>query len=153
VNLAGAALAYISQQPFERIIERDITGPLGMTRTTFRDPYPARPDLPAPMPAALAAEVADGFYWSGAGWRKRPYEYTSQGAPAGGASTTAADMARYMTMILNGGTLDGAVLYGRRSGVPIPASPGRRMASCPSPCRAAGRAGATTAPCCRSGPR
>ena len=115
VNLAGAALAYISQQPFERIIERDITGPLGMNRTTFRDPYPARPDLPAPMPAALAAEVADGFYWSGAGWRKRPYEYTSQGAPAGGASTTAADMARYMTMILNGGTLDGAVIYGPRT--------------------------------------
>jgi CubicO group peptidase (beta-lactamase class C family) len=115
VNLAGAALAYISQQPFERIIERDITGPLGMTRTTFRDPYPARPDLPAPMPATLAAEVADGFYWSGAGWRKRPYEYTSQGAPAGGASTTAADMARYMTMILNGGTLDGAVIYGPRT--------------------------------------
>jgi CubicO group peptidase (beta-lactamase class C family) len=115
VNLAGAALAYISQQPFERIIERDITGPLGMTRTTFRDPYPARPDLPAPMPAALAAEVADGFYWTGAGWRKRPYEYTSQGAPAGGASTTAADMARYMTMHLNGGTLDGAVIYGPRT--------------------------------------
>ncbi len=115
VNLAGAALAYVSQQPFERIIERDITGPLGMTRTTFRDPYPARPDLPAPMPAALAADVADGFFWTGAGWRKRPYEYTSHGAPAGGASTTAADMARYMTMILNGGTLDGAVIYGPRT--------------------------------------
>ena len=25
-----------------------------MTRTTFRNPYPARPDLPAPMSAALA---------------------------------------------------------------------------------------------------
>jgi len=111
VNLAGAALAYVSQQPFERIIERDITGPLGMSRTTFRDPYPARPDLPAPMPASLAADVADGFFWTGAGWRKRPYEFTSHGAPAGGASSTAADMARYMAMILNGGTLDGAVIY------------------------------------------
>ncbi len=115
VNLAGAALAYVSQQPFERIIERDITGPLGMSRTTFRDPYPARPDLPAPMPAALAADVADGFFWTGAGWRKRPYEFTSHGAPAGGASTTSADMARYMTMVLNGGTLDGAVIYGPRT--------------------------------------
>jgi CubicO group peptidase (beta-lactamase class C family) len=115
VNLAGAAVAYVSQQPFERIIERDITGPLGMSRTTFRDPYPARPDLPAPMPAALAADVADGFFWTGAGWRKRPYEYTSHGAPAGGASSTAADMARYMSMILAGGALDGAVIYGPRT--------------------------------------
>lgn len=115
VNLAGAALAYVSQQPFERIIERDITGPLGMSRTTFRDPYPARPDLPAPMPASLAADVADGFFWTGAGWRKRPYEYTSHGAPAGGASSTAADMARYMSMILAGGSLDGAVIYGPRT--------------------------------------
>jgi CubicO group peptidase (beta-lactamase class C family) len=112
VNLAGAALSYVGQRPFERIIEQDITGPLGMARTTFRDPYPARPDLPAPMPAALAADVADGFFWTGAGWRKRPYEFTSHGAPAGGASTTAGDMARYMTMILNGGSLDGATIYG-----------------------------------------
>jgi len=111
VNLAGAAVAYVSQRPFERIIEQDITGPLGMSRTTFRDPYPARPDLPAPMPPALAADLADGFFWTGSGWRKRPYEYTSHGAPAGGASTTAADMARYMTMILNGGSLDGASIY------------------------------------------
>ncbi len=111
VNLAGAAVAWVNQRPFERVIEQDITGPLGMSRTTFRDPYPARPDLPAPMPPALAADVADGFFWTGSGWRERPYEYTSQGAPAGGASTTAADMARYMTMILNGGSLEGATIY------------------------------------------
>lgn len=115
VNLAGAAVAYVSQRPFERIIEQDITGPLGMTRTTFRDPYPARPDLPAPMPRALAADLADGFFWTGVSWRKRPYEYTSHGAPAGGASTTAGDMARYMTMLLNGGSLDGVTLYGPRT--------------------------------------
>ncbi|HRD46780.1 MAG TPA: serine hydrolase domain-containing protein, partial [Caulobacter sp.] len=83
VNLAGAAVAWVNQRPFERVIEQDITGPLGMSRTTFRDPYPARPDLPAPMPPALAADVADGFFWTGSGWRERPYEYTSQGAPAG----------------------------------------------------------------------
>lgn len=111
VNLAGAAVSYVAQRPFERIIEQDITGPLGMVRTTFRDPYPARADLPAPMSPALAADLADGFFWTGSGWRKRPYEYTSQGAPAGGASTTAGDMARYMAMILNNGTLDGATIY------------------------------------------
>ncbi len=143
VNLAGAALSYVSQRPFEQIIERDITGPLGMTRTTFRDPYPARPGLPTPMPATLAADVADGFFWTGAGWRKRPYEYTSHGAPAGGASTTAADMARYMTMILNGGALDGAVIYGPRTAAgfrtpqwqPLPgvAGPGHGFIAFPLP--------------------
>ena len=114
-NLAGAAIAYVTQKPYETIIESGITGPLGMSRTTFRDPYPARRDLPAPMPAALARDLADGFFWTGSGWRTRPYEYTSHGAPAGGASTTAADMARYMSMIINGGVLDGVTLYSPRT--------------------------------------
>lgn len=112
VNLAGAAVSFVDQRPFERIIEQDITGPLGMSRTTFRDPYPPRPDLPAPMSRALAADLADGFFWTGAGWRERPYEYTAHVAPAGGASTTSGDMARYMTMLLNGGSLDGVTLFG-----------------------------------------
>lgn len=115
VNLAGAAVSYVSQRPFETIIEKDITGPLGMTRTTFRDPYPARDGLPAPMPERLQRDVADGYRWTAAGWVQRPYEYTSHVAPAGGASTTAADMARYMTLILNGGTLDDVTLYGPRT--------------------------------------
>ncbi len=115
VGLAGAAVSYVAQRPFETIIEKDITGPLGMTRTTFRDPYPAREGLPAPMSDALKRDLATGFRWTGAGWAERPYEYTSQVAPAGGASTTAGDMARYMNMILNGGTLDGATLYGPRT--------------------------------------
>lgn len=115
VNLAGAAVSYVSQRPFERIIEQDITGPLGMTRTTFRDPYPARADLPPPMSPTLKADLADGFFWTGSSWRRRPYEFASQGAPAGGASTTAGDMARYMTMLLNGGSLEGVTLYGPKT--------------------------------------
>jgi CubicO group peptidase (beta-lactamase class C family) len=115
VNLAGAAVAYVAQRPFETIIERDITGPLGMTRTTFRDPYPARDGLPAPMSTALSRDLADGFRWTTAGWRERPYEFTAHGAPAGGASTTAGDMARYMTMILNGGSLDGTTIFGPKT--------------------------------------
>ena len=111
-NLAGAAVAWQTQRPFESIIEQDITRPLGMWRTTFRDPYPPRQGLPAPMPAALAADVSEGYFWTGSGWRKRPYEYVSQAAPAGGASSTAGDMARYMIMLLNGGTLDGQTIFG-----------------------------------------
>jgi CubicO group peptidase (beta-lactamase class C family) len=111
VGLAGAAASWVSGKPFERLIESEITGPLGMGHTTFRNPYPARPELPAPLSASLAADMSDGFLWTGSGWQTRPFEYTTQVGPAGGASTTAGDMARYMTMILNGGTLDGVQIY------------------------------------------
>lgn len=128
VALAGVAASYVSGKPFERMIETEITLPLGMTHTTFRDPYPARPDLPAPMPRTLAGNLADGFFWTGEGWRERPYEYTSQIAPAGGASSTAGDMARYMAMILNGGSLDGVQIYN-----PVTAAGFMRAQSRPEP--------------------
>jgi CubicO group peptidase (beta-lactamase class C family) len=111
VTLAGAAVAWQAQKPFEDVIEQEITRPLGMWRTTFRDPYPPRQGLPAPMPAALAKDLSEGYFWTGAGYSKRPYEYTAQIAPAGGASSTAGDMARYMMMLLNGGALDGVTLF------------------------------------------
>ncbi|MBX3479842.1 MAG: serine hydrolase [Caulobacter sp.] len=111
VSLAGAAVAWQAQKPFEQVIEQEITGPLGMAHTTFRDAYPARKDLPAPMPAGLADNVSEGYFWTGSRFAKRPYEYVSQVAPAGGGSSTSADMARYMIMLLNGGGLDGATLF------------------------------------------
>ncbi|NBB16162.1 serine hydrolase [Caulobacter sp. SLTY] len=110
-NLAGAAAARLSGKTYEQMIEQEITGPLGMASTTFRDPYPARDGLPAPMPANLAANLAEGYRWSGTRFVKRPYEFSSHVAPAGGGSSTAADMARYMVMLLNGGALDGATIF------------------------------------------
>jgi CubicO group peptidase (beta-lactamase class C family) len=112
VALGGEIATYVSGKPFETLIESEITGPLGMTNTTFREPHQARPDLPAPMPASLAARVSDGFYWNGAEFEAKPFEYVSQIAPAGSVSSSAADMARYMQMILNGGSLEGRSLYG-----------------------------------------
>ena len=111
VALAGLAAARQINKPFEQMIEQEITGPLGMTRTTFRDRYPPREGLPAPMPANLAGDVAEGYFWDGTRFTPRPYEYVSQAAPAGAVSSTAGDMARYMTMLLNGGTLDDQVIF------------------------------------------
>lgn len=110
--LAGAAVAYVTNKPFETIVETEITGPLNMGRTTFREPYTRREGLPDPMASALRPDIAEGFHWTGAVFQPRAYEYISQIAPAGAASSTAADMARYMMMILAGGTLDGATVYG-----------------------------------------
>lgn len=115
VGLAGAALVYATDQPFERLVETRITGPLGMNRTTFREPHPAREGIPAPMPPALAADLSEGYRWAPGGFEPRPLEYIGQIAPAGAASSTAADMARYMQMLLNGGQLDGRTIYGPRA--------------------------------------
>jgi CubicO group peptidase (beta-lactamase class C family) len=109
--LGGEISSYVSGKPFESLIEGGIIRPLGLNHTTFREPYAARADLPAPMSAALAAQVSDGFYWNGASFVPKTFEHVSQIAPAGSASSTAADMARYMQLILNGGTIDGQVIY------------------------------------------
>jgi CubicO group peptidase (beta-lactamase class C family) len=105
--LAGAAAAGAAGLPFPDLIERGVTGPLGMTRTTFREPYPAQDGLPAPLPAALAADLSRGFRWTGTGFEPRPTEFISHAAPAGSASGSAGDMARYMLTILGDGAAPG----------------------------------------------
>jgi CubicO group peptidase (beta-lactamase class C family) len=111
-GLAGAAAAQAAGKPYIDLAEAEIIGPLGLAHTTFREVYPSDPDLPAPMPQALAADAADGLAWRGAGFAAQPYEYMSQLAPAASASSTAGDMARLMLLILGNGTLDGTTIYG-----------------------------------------
>ena len=109
--LAGEAVVYSTGRTMQALVEREITGPLGLHRTTLREPYPARADLPAPMDPGLAADMSEGYRWTGSGLQARPTEYLTQAAPAGAASSTATDMARYMLAILGDGTLEGATLY------------------------------------------
>lgn len=111
VALSGEAASYVTNKPFETLVEADITGPLGLAHTTFREPYSPRDDLPGPMPAALAGDLSDGYRWQRGGFQRRPFEYASQIGPAEAGSSTAADMARYMLMILGGGQLDGTTIY------------------------------------------
>jgi CubicO group peptidase (beta-lactamase class C family) len=109
--LAGAAAQQVGGRPFMDLAEAEIIRPLGLDHTTFREPYPADSALPAPMPADLAADAAQGLAWTGTGYRAQPYEYASQDAPAVSASSTAGDMARFMRLILAGGTLDGTTVW------------------------------------------
>jgi CubicO group peptidase (beta-lactamase class C family) len=115
VALAGQALSYVSGKTFERLIEDEILRPIGMNRTTFREPHPNRAGLPAPMAPALAADVSTGYRWTPDGFQARGFEYIGQVAPAGSASSTAADMARYMLLLLGEGALDGTVVYGPKA--------------------------------------
>jgi CubicO group peptidase (beta-lactamase class C family) len=106
--LAGLIVQTVSGQAFQTWVEEKIFNPLGMTRTTFREPYPAKEGQPAPINKDLAGDISQGFSWRAGRAMERPFEYVTPNAPAGGASTTAADMARYMRMFLNNGALDGA---------------------------------------------
>ena len=110
--LAGAAAAQVTGKPYEDLVEAEIIRPLGLAHTSFREPYPADAGLPAPLSPGLAAQMAQGLRWTGAGYEPQPFEYTSQLAPAGSASSTAGDMARFMQLILAGGALDGIAVYG-----------------------------------------
>jgi CubicO group peptidase (beta-lactamase class C family) len=110
--LAGAAVAQVGGKPFMDVADAEIFRPLNLSRTTFREPYPTDPALPAPMPPELAADAAQGLLWTQGAFAARPYEYISQLAPAGSASSTAADMARFMQLILAGGSLGGSTIYG-----------------------------------------
>jgi len=110
--LAGEALSQVTGQSFEDLIESDILRPSGLAHTTFREPRPALPGLPAPLPPGLARDMAQGFRWSGVAVQARSFAYAGQIAPAASASSTAADMARYMTLLLGDGSLDGQAIFG-----------------------------------------
>jgi CubicO group peptidase (beta-lactamase class C family) len=115
VALAGAAVTFGKGKTFERLVEDEITMPLGMQRTTFREPRPERRGLPAAMPARLRGDISTGYGWRNAGFRANDYEYIGQIAPAGSASSTAGDMARYMLMLLGDGTWNGRTIFGPRA--------------------------------------
>lgn len=111
--LAGAAAAHAAASEFETLMERDLLGPAGLGSTSFREPREPRDGLPAPLPAALAARLAQGYGWTRSGLAARPYGLAGGLAPALSATTTADDMARLMLAELAGGRRpDGAALWG-----------------------------------------
>jgi CubicO group peptidase (beta-lactamase class C family) len=112
VALAGAAVAFVDNRPFPDLIESEIARPLGMAHTSFRDPYPPQPRLPAPMSDDLARGLSTGYHWNAGGFAPQPTELLSQAAPANGGASTAGDMARYMLAVLGGGSWNGVTLYG-----------------------------------------
>ncbi|MBN9319352.1 MAG: beta-lactamase family protein, partial [Caulobacterales bacterium] len=112
--LAGEAVAEVTGLPFERLAAERILAPAGMRRTTFRQPNPEKSGVAAPMDSALAADLSQGYRWIDGGFRSQPFEFV-EATPAGAASSTAADMGRYMRLILAGGAVDGAAVYGPRA--------------------------------------
>lgn len=105
VALLGAVIAHVSGQPYIDYIEQQLTGPLGMAHATFREPLPAGD--PRALDADRVAELAVGTTYVDGAFEARPFEFLGHGSPAGGMSASATAMARWMRMLLAGGTLDG----------------------------------------------
>jgi len=93
--LAGYIVQRVSGQPFAEYVDAHIFKPLGMTHSTFVQP----------LPTDLKPLMSDGYIT--ASEPPHPFEMIWE-APAGGLSTTAADLARFMMAHLQNGQYNGA---------------------------------------------
>ncbi|MFW6115894.1 MAG: serine hydrolase domain-containing protein, partial [Chloroflexota bacterium] len=90
--LAGYIVQRVSGEPFEVTIERHIFEPLGMARSTFRQP----------LPSELEADMARGYGYAQGAYLPGEYELVA-GIPAGSMASPATDMAHFMIAHLQGG--------------------------------------------------
>jgi CubicO group peptidase (beta-lactamase class C family) len=98
----GAALAgYIVERAagisYEDYLDKNIFGPLRMERTTVRQP----------PPEDWTANMSKGYVSAGGQFAETDFEYIVP-APTGAISSTATDMARFMSAQLSGGSYRGA---------------------------------------------
>lgn len=90
--LAGYIVGRLSGESFDDYVDQHLLQPLGMDRSSFRQP----------LPEALADQVSRGYMTSkDEPW---PFEFVTS-APAGSLSATANDMAKFMLMHLQQGRL------------------------------------------------
>ena len=104
INTLGRIVEIVSGQPFAEFMQQRLLGPLGMKETTF---WPTE---------AQAARLAKSYKPDASGRLAEIELFYTKGPlpdrartplPAGGLFSTASDMARFYTMMLAGGTLDG----------------------------------------------
>ena len=89
--LAGYIVERVSGIPFGEYVDEHIFAPLGMENSSFSQPLPDR----------LAAGLAQPYRMVDGQFAEGGFEYMP--SPAGGLTTTAADMARFMLAHLGGG--------------------------------------------------
>jgi len=96
--IAGYIVQRVSGEAFPDYIDRHVFGPLGMTSATFREP----------LTGARAENMALGYDLTDGRFVAKPFELYSNIMPAGSASATAPDMARFMLAHLGDGKLGDA---------------------------------------------
>jgi CubicO group peptidase (beta-lactamase class C family) len=102
--LAGLVVEEVAGIPFEDYVEQHILVPLGMTRTSVRQP----------PPEPLRASLSHGHVLVNGALRPTTYAIDLL-APAGGASAAAGDMAAFMLAHLEGGVAHGSRILEART--------------------------------------
>ncbi len=105
-GLAGLIVANVSGVPFEDYVEEHLFKPLGMTSSTFREPW--GPQRPGGLPETLRTNASKGYIRAGAGYEFTDYEFIGHIGPAGALATTADDMAQWMLAHLGNGAIGDA---------------------------------------------
>jgi len=106
-DVVGRLVEVLSDQRLSAFFRQRILGPLGMVDTAFHVPEPNHPRLAEAFPH----DPDDGAAVQLLEVRTAP-NFESGG---GGLVSTAGDYARFLQMLLNGGTLDGERLLGRKT--------------------------------------
>jgi len=95
-SLAGYIVERVSGLPFSEYVEQNIFAPLGMARSTLRQP----------LPENLAPDMATGYNYTNGQYVAGGFVY-NQAYPSGSLTAPAIDMARFMIAHLQNGELDG----------------------------------------------
>jgi CubicO group peptidase (beta-lactamase class C family) len=90
--LAGYIVERVSGMPFAEYVEKNIFAPLGMTRSTFRQP----------LPDELAPDLSGGYNYDNGGYVRGGFEYIVP-YPPGSLSASGLDMAKFMIAHLQTG--------------------------------------------------
>jgi CubicO group peptidase (beta-lactamase class C family) len=106
INTAGRIIEVVSKMPYEEFLQKRLLGPLGMKDTTF---WPTETQLarlakayrPGPDKKSLVETPVTQLTYPLSDRRDR------HPMPAGGLFSTAADVAAFCRIMLNGGTADG----------------------------------------------
>lgn len=115
-DVLGAVVQRLDGKPLDEVFEARIFAPLGMDDTVFQvpaDKVDRLTDCWAFDPAAEGGRGGRVLYDRGAAsaWSRRPTLLSG----GGGLVSTALDYTRFCRMLLNGGTLDGARILGRKT--------------------------------------
>ncbi|MDX2185233.1 MAG: serine hydrolase domain-containing protein [Gemmatimonadaceae bacterium] len=114
IDVLGRLVEVVSGQTLEQFFAERIFGPLKMTDTYFRVPAEKASRLVAMHQdtAGTLRAMREPRGWANPNYPVRPMTYFSGGA---GLTSTTRDYARFLQMVLNGGSLDGVRLLGRKT--------------------------------------
>ena len=105
INTAGRIIEVVSGMPYAQFLDQRLFQPLGMKDTTFwPNPEQVRRLAKSYKPNAAKTDLEETTITQ---LRYPLTDRTREPMPAGGLFSTAADVARFCQMILNGGVLNG----------------------------------------------